>query len=303
MALKRFKAALADCQQAVSLQSSSPSSKTLVRLARCQLSTGSTEPALSTLRTVLALEPANSAAVQLQKKVLELEAHLRNFEGAKDRKEWGMARIALDKCCQAIDSEGGDVPIQWRLRRVELELARGSWDAAGSAAKWVSLCAFRQLSRLSLMIALSISHSDALRLEPNSPDVLTLRGLILFLTAKTAQALQHAQSALRLDPGHEPAQKLRKRVKDVERLKEEGNVAFKTGKLEEATEKYSEALDVRLAAFVPQAGFLTSGKCALAYRRKRRRRKGRAYPGYTSLEQGYHVGQGRLPHSRHRHHV
>lgn len=38
--------------------------------------------------------------------------------------------------------------------------------------------------------------------------------------------------------------KLRKRVRDVERLKEEGNSAFKAGKLDEAVEKYSEALDV-----------------------------------------------------------
>ncbi|KAH8091743.1 hypothetical protein BXZ70DRAFT_953084 [Cristinia sonorae] len=219
MALKRFKPALADCQQAAALQAASPQPKTLVRLARCQLSTGSTAPALSTLRTVITLDPKNTAALQLQKKVQDLEGHLRNFESAKGRNDWGMARLALDKCTQAIESEGGDIPTQWRLWRIELELARGNWDAAGMAA------------------------NDALRSEPNSPDVLTLRGLILFLSAKTAQALQHAQSALRLDPGHEPAQRLRKRVKDVERLKEEGNVAFKAGRLEEATEKYTEALD------------------------------------------------------------
>ena len=63
--------------------------------------------------------------------------------------------------------------------------------------------------------------SDALRSDPNSPDVMALRGLLLFLTAKPAQATQHVQSALRLDPGHEAAMKLRKRIKDVERLKEE----------------------------------------------------------------------------------
>ncbi|KAH9947725.1 protein prenylyltransferase [Amylocystis lapponica] len=219
MALKRFRPALSDCQQAASLQSDAPSPKTLIRLARCQLSTGHTAPALSTLRTVVSLDEKNAAALQLQKKVLELEAHLRNFDGARGRKDWGMARLALDKCVQAIDMEGGDIPTQWRLWRVELELARGNWESASTAA------------------------SDALRLEPNSPDVLTLRGLVLFLTAKTAQALQHAQSALRLDPGHEPAQRLRKRVKDVERLKEEGNTAFKSGKLAEATQKYGEALE------------------------------------------------------------
>jgi len=90
----------------------------------------------------------------------------------------------------------------------------------------------------------SIVPSDALRLNPNSPEVLALRGLVLFLSGRLPQALQHVQSALRLDPSHEPAQQLRKRVKDVERLKEEGNVAFKTARLGEAVEKYGEALEV-----------------------------------------------------------
>jgi len=36
---------------------------------------------------------------------------------------------------------------------------------------------------------------------------------------------------------------LRKRVKDVERLKEEGNLAFKSGRLEEAVALYGEALE------------------------------------------------------------
>lgn len=138
MALKRFKPALADCQQAASLQSAAPSPKTLIRLARCQLSTGSTAPALSTIRSVLAIDLPNASAIQLQKKVLELEAHLRNFEGAKERKDWAMARLALDKCVQGIEAEGGDIPVQWRLSRIELELARGNWDAAGIAARCVS---------------------------------------------------------------------------------------------------------------------------------------------------------------------
>jgi hypothetical protein len=77
--------------------------------------------------------------------------------------------------------------------------------------------------------------------------VLALRGLVLFLSGKLPPALQHTQSALRLDPSHTPAQQLRKRVREVERLKEEGNVAFKAGSLQEAAEKYGEALEVSFA--------------------------------------------------------
>jgi DnaJ family protein C protein 7 len=135
MASKRFRLALSDCQQATTLQSAEPSSKTLLRLARCQLALGLSEPALTTLRSVLALEPANTAAVQLNHKVLELEAHLRSFEAARKRSDWGMARLALDKCLQSIEAEGGEVPSQWRLWRVELELSRGNWDSANTAAK------------------------------------------------------------------------------------------------------------------------------------------------------------------------
>jgi hypothetical protein len=42
---------------------------------------------------------------------------------------------------------------------------------------------------------------------------------------------------------------LRKRVKDVERLKEEGNTAFKGSRLQDAIARYTEALDVRPSSF------------------------------------------------------
>ena len=135
MALKRFRPALADCQQAASLQSDNPVPKTLVRLARCQLAIGEATPALSVVRQVLAIEPNNTAAKQVQAKALELEAHLRNFEGAKKRKDWALARLALEKWSQTIEGESGDVPSEWRCWRIELELARGNWEAANVAAK------------------------------------------------------------------------------------------------------------------------------------------------------------------------
>ncbi|KAG6860002.1 hypothetical protein C0995_000644 [Termitomyces sp. Mi166 len=219
MALKKFRPALDDCQLAVTLQSAAPSPKTLLRLGRCQLALGSTAAALSTIRVVLTLEPQNTVAIQLRDKVQVLEGHLRNLDAARKKKNWSLARLALDKCLQAIEGEGAEVPTEWRTWRVELELAKGNWEAANVAA------------------------NDALRLNPNSPDILAIRGLVLFLGGKLPQATQHVNSALRLDPSHEAARRLRIRVKDVERLKEEGNVAFKSGKYEDAIAKYSEALD------------------------------------------------------------
>jgi DnaJ homolog subfamily C member 7 len=71
-----------------------------------------------------------------------------------------------------------------------------------------------------------------------------LRALVLFLTYSIPQAINHAQSALRFDQEHVPARKLLKRLREVERLKEEGNTAFKSGRLLEAISKYTECLDI-----------------------------------------------------------
>jgi DnaJ homolog subfamily C member 7 len=139
IALKRFRPALDDCQQAATLQAQDPSAKTLLRLARCQLALGSATPAASTLNTVLSLDPRNSQAIQLKRKISDLESHLKSFSNAREKKDWGMARLALDKCLQGIESEGEEVPTDWRIWRVELELAKGNWENANSAAKCVFL--------------------------------------------------------------------------------------------------------------------------------------------------------------------
>jgi DnaJ homolog subfamily C member 7 len=86
--------------------------------------------------------------------------------------------------------------------------------------------------------------SEAFQVDKKSPDVLCVRGLVMFLEGKLPAALQHVQQALAYDPDHTRARKLMRRIKDVERMKEEGNVAFKAGWLGEAVDKYTAALGV-----------------------------------------------------------
>ena len=79
------------------------------------------------------------------------------------------------------------------------------------------------------------------------------------------------QSALRFDPGHEPAQRLRKRVKEVQKLKDDGNAAFKSGKFEEAIGKYGECLEVLFFFTVSQKEKLTVSLRGLEKLRKKER--------------------------------
>jgi DnaJ family protein C protein 7 len=96
---------------------------------------GSTAAASSTVRAVLDLEPTNYVALQLRTKISQLEGHQANYLAAMKNKEWTLARLALDACLQGIEGEGGEIPIEWRIWRIELDLARGNWDGANSSAK------------------------------------------------------------------------------------------------------------------------------------------------------------------------
>jgi DnaJ family protein C protein 7 len=129
MAIKRFAPALADCQTAASLQSASPVPKTLLRLARCHLALGDVPACHAALRDL----PDSTPGVQdVRRRAEALELHLQRFRAARDKDEWGAARLALEQAVEAVE---GDVPVQWRCWRVECEVARGSWAGAQTAVR------------------------------------------------------------------------------------------------------------------------------------------------------------------------
>lgn len=132
MAIKRFKAALADCQSASFLQSSAPQSKTLIRLAKCHLAVGSPSACLLTIQQALALDPKDKTALECKTKAEVMQGFLERFESSKKLKDWGQAKWALEK---AVEECEGDQPIQWRIWRVEVDIARKKWDDAIQQAR------------------------------------------------------------------------------------------------------------------------------------------------------------------------
>jgi hypothetical protein len=100
--------------------------------------------------------------------------------------------------------------------------------------------------------------SDALLLEPDSAEVHTLRGLVLFISNELPGALQDVSSAIELDPGHEFAKGLRERISHVKRLRSEGNVECENGNYWAAVAKFTMALDVR-------SPFVDVGRCHGSY--------------------------------------
>ncbi|KAG8845217.1 hypothetical protein FRB96_002592 [Tulasnella sp. 330] len=217
MSVKRFKLALEDCNAAMALQSESPSSKTLARTAKCHVALGDPASALRYAQQALDLDPGNKAVFATKATADQMQSYLDRSRKAFERKDWREAKWSLEQAMAACE---GDYPMQWRVWRIEMEIARKNWDDAGSYA------------------------AAALRLDTNSPDALAVRGLVLFLTNQIQAATDHLRTALRFDQEHSRARVLLRRVKDVERMKEEGNSAFKTGKWSDAVTKWTETLEI-----------------------------------------------------------
>jgi DnaJ family protein C protein 7 len=177
VALKRFKTALADCQKAAALQSASPQAKTLARLARCQIALGQIDDAQRTLSEVLSLDPSNAQAATDQAKIDKIRNDLTSIERSRAKKDWTFVMFGLD----SLEKEVEMPPTHWRVLRVEALLGKKRTEDAASLA------------------------SDLLRINQNDPDVLWVRGLALFAQGNTAQAVAHAQAALRNDPDHSAA--------------------------------------------------------------------------------------------------
>jgi DnaJ homolog subfamily C member 7 len=136
MAQNQFAKALPDVQQAATLQTSSPQPKTLMRLARCHFALGNVTGSINTLRTCLQVDPNSMAAMAMTKNVKRLEEHLKTFKEARDKKDWGVARLALDKCFQECEGPGNE---EWQRWKVEMEIVKQRWDSAMSLATYVCL--------------------------------------------------------------------------------------------------------------------------------------------------------------------
>ena len=177
MALKRYAAALADCQKAAVLQAASPQAKTLARLARCQIALGQIDDASRTLTEVLQAEPKNAQGLADRARIEKIKADILNVEREKGKREWTYVMYGLD----SLEKEVEQPPLRWRVTRVEALLGKKRVEEA------------------------SLLASDLLRAHSSDPDVLWVRGLVLYAQGNSAQAVAHSQAALRNDPDHTAA--------------------------------------------------------------------------------------------------
>jgi tetratricopeptide (TPR) repeat protein len=86
--------------------------------------------------------------------------------------------------------------------------------------------------------------NDILRRDNNNPDALYAKAISYYYQDMQDKANSFFQRALRADPDHRKSRLAMKKSKKLLAMKEEGNMAFRQGRMEEAHHLYSEALTV-----------------------------------------------------------
>ncbi|KAL8758750.1 MAG: hypothetical protein Q9184_003842 [Pyrenodesmia sp. 2 TL-2023] len=218
MSANRFEEALADSKLAQELEPQNV--KVLHRLSRIYVSLGRPSEAVDVLNQIAAFQAVThserAAAESMQKHVKQAE------DGLQGAATGSMIVHALDQAERGL-GVGVERPRKWQLMRGEAYLRTGNVNSLGDAQG----------------VAMSL-----LRKNSKDPEALVLRGRALYAQGENDKALQHFRQALSCDPDFKDAVKYLRMVQKLERMKEEGNTAFKTGKYKRAVEVYGQALEV-----------------------------------------------------------
>jgi len=215
MMLSQFTQALEDAKNAVQLDSDFV--KGYIRVAKCCISLGDLRSAEAALERVLELDPAHGSNLinQEQASLAQLKKFQADTEQAYNVKDYRKALFCIDRSLSvALASR----PL--KVARAECLAYLGRYGESQEIA------------------------NDLLRLDNMNADAIYVRGLCLYYEDNVDKAFTHFQHVLRLAPDHQKAKDVYKKARVLKQKKQEGNEAFKAGKLVEAHKLYSEALEI-----------------------------------------------------------
>lgn len=216
MSANRYAEALEDCKTADELDPGNM--KIMLRLGRLYTGLGRPDEALDVFRSIN--PPATAKDMQ---SALIMQKHLRQAEEVTASGGSGsMVIYALNEAEKGLGTNI-DRPRKWKLMRGEAHLRMGNVNALGEAQS----------------VAMSL-----LRNNNQDPEALVLRGRALYAQGENDKAIQHFRQALNCDPDFKAAVKFLRMVQKLERMKEDGNAAFKATRFQEAVGAYNKALEV-----------------------------------------------------------
>ena len=216
MAANQYIQALEDCKSAEELEPDS--AKILHRLAKVYTALGRPQEALDAYDRI---KPPASAkdkapALNMTNHIIQAQDTLQSSNSGS------MVLHALDQAEKGLGF-GVSPPRKWKLMRGEAYLKMSTVNSLGDAQN----------------VAMGL-----LRANSADPEALVLRGRALYAQGENEKAMQHFRQALSCDPDYKDAVKYLRMVQKLDKMKEEGNSHFKSGRYQQAVDVYSTALEV-----------------------------------------------------------
>merc|ERR1712226_38028 len=213
MMLSKYDKALEDAR--VSLQIDPNFVKGHLREAKCHLIMGVASPAIVSYEKALALEPNNNVAISELQQAKALQQFEQQAEQAYQNQDYRKVVYCMDRC-----KDVSPECTKFKVLKAECLALLKRYQESQELA------------------------NDLLRADGNNADAIYVRGLCLYYQDNVQKAFQHFQQVLRLAPDHQRARTAYRNAKLLNQKKEEGNEAFRTGKLTKAYDVYSEALAI-----------------------------------------------------------
>jgi len=213
MMLSQFTQALTDAKCSVQLDANFV--KGYVRVSKCCVALGDVVSAQQAIDKALQIDPNNAAVLQEKASVQQLSTYTADYNQAYQAKDYRKALFCLDRAL-SISSASKHI----KISRAECLAILGRYAEAQEIA------------------------NDILRQDNINAEAIYVRGLCLYNEDNVDKAFTHFQQVLKLSPDHTKAREIYKKAKQLKQKKEEGNLAFKSGKLQDAYTLYSEALKI-----------------------------------------------------------
>jgi len=186
------------------------------RAAQCLEAQGEFSSARAKCVAGLERKPGNKEILRLKQRVEDCAARRQAARDHLSGEEYSKAMRVL--CEEGLLGLNHSAPIM--ALRAKCLMGRGDVDGANSMA------------------------TEALRLDGRCLDAIEVRGRAVAYTGNFDMARQFFQQGLRLDPDNKGCRVELKKLRRLEKLKEEGNAFFKQRKWQAAHDKYAEALCV-----------------------------------------------------------
>ncbi|XP_014211141.1 dnaJ homolog subfamily C member 7 [Copidosoma floridanum] len=211
MMLSQYRDALKDAKKCLELDPTFV--KAYKRLIRCSLVLGDIIETEAVINKLGQLESSKQSITTEINDTLRLKKFLQDAATAYNVQDYRKVVYCMDRCLE----------ISTYCARFKVQKAE---------------C----LAYLGRFAEAEMSANDVLHTDKSNADAIYVRGTCLYYQDNIDQAFKYFQQVLRLAPDHKRALEIYKRAKLLKQKKDQGNVAFKADKYQEAYNLYTEAL-------------------------------------------------------------